>query len=55
MSFPGRILYESGNMSAVQSRNYKAVDTGKFYQGCGHVVYKGSFYFQHGGTNRLVK
>uniref|UniRef100_A0A3Q0S5T8 Olfactomedin-like domain-containing protein n=1 Tax=Amphilophus citrinellus TaxID=61819 RepID=A0A3Q0S5T8_AMPCI len=27
----------------------------RFYQGCGHVVYKGSFYFHNGGKNRLVK
>uniref|UniRef100_A0A3Q3BGB1 Olfactomedin-like domain-containing protein n=1 Tax=Kryptolebias marmoratus TaxID=37003 RepID=A0A3Q3BGB1_KRYMA len=27
----------------------------KFFQGCGHVIYKGSFYFHNGGSNQLVK
>ncbi|XP_023278216.1 gliomedin-like isoform X3 [Seriola lalandi dorsalis] len=53
--FSGRILMEYENMSAIQNRTYKPIDVGKFYQGCGHVIYKGSFYFHQAGTNRIIK
>ncbi|XP_061577629.1 uncharacterized protein LOC133444119 isoform X2 [Cololabis saira] len=52
--FSGRVLLEFRNMSSFHINN-KTIDVGRFYQGCGHVVYKGSFYFHHGGHNRLVK
>ncbi|KAM9376052.1 uncharacterized protein KZ484_008593 [Pholidichthys leucotaenia] len=53
--FSGRILLEYRNMSAFQDANHLSIDIKRFYQGCGHVVYKGSFYFHNAGTNRLVK
>ncbi|XP_054865107.1 uncharacterized protein LOC111577260 isoform X3 [Amphiprion ocellaris] len=53
--FSGRVLAESRNISAFQDGNYKTIDIRRFYQGCGHVVYKRSFYFHNAGTNRLVK
>ncbi|XP_067446071.1 uncharacterized protein [Thunnus thynnus] len=53
--FSGRLLMEHKNISAFQNTSIKTIDVKKFYQGCGHVVYKGSFYFHNAGTHRLVK
>ncbi|KAM4554464.1 uncharacterized protein V3H82_018690 [Fundulus diaphanus] len=53
--FSGRGLQEFKNISVLSQTNHKVVDLRKFYQGCGHVVYKGSFYFHSGGTNTLFK
>ncbi|XP_047243061.1 uncharacterized protein LOC124881515 isoform X1 [Girardinichthys multiradiatus] len=53
--FSGRTLHEFKNISSLSDTNYKVLDVGTFYQGCGHVVYKGSFYFHKGGTNSLLK
>ncbi|MEQ2229567.1 hypothetical protein ILYODFUR_020235 [Ilyodon furcidens] len=53
--FSGRTLFEFKNISSLSDTNYKVLDVGTFYQGCGHVVYKGSFYFHKGGTNSLLK
>ncbi|KAM9754017.1 uncharacterized protein ACNS7B_007156 isoform 2-T2 [Menidia menidia] len=51
--FSGRTLLEFRDISAFSSNT--SIDVPCFYQGCGHVVYEGSFYFHRGGTNRLVK
>lgn len=51
---PGRVLFEDMNLSSLQDSK-KIIDVKRFYQGCGHVVYKGSFYFHNGGRNKLVK
>ncbi|XP_036004500.1 uncharacterized protein LOC105938562 isoform X2 [Fundulus heteroclitus] len=53
--FSGRRLQEFKNISLLSQNDHKDVDVRKFYQGCGHVVYKGSFYFHNGGTNTLYK
>ncbi|XP_028307334.1 flocculation protein FLO11-like isoform X3 [Gouania willdenowi] len=53
--FSGRILVESRNISLFQDPNQKTINLRMFYQGCGHVIYKGSFYFHNAGTDRLVK
>ncbi|XP_067356067.1 uncharacterized protein [Channa argus] len=53
--FSGRILVEYDNISLFHSRRNSTIDVGKYYQGCGHVVYNRTFYFHHGGTNRLIK
>ncbi|XP_062245789.1 uncharacterized protein LOC133955131 isoform X1 [Platichthys flesus] len=53
--FSGRILAEYENISSSQSMSNKTIDVRRFYQGCGHVVYKGSFYFHNAGTNNLIK
>uniref|UniRef100_A0A3Q1IKI6 Olfactomedin-like domain-containing protein n=1 Tax=Anabas testudineus TaxID=64144 RepID=A0A3Q1IKI6_ANATE len=53
--FSGRVLVEYRNHSAFQSRSSSTIDVGKYYQGCGHVVYNKSFYFHKAGTNRLIK
>ncbi|XP_051807478.1 uncharacterized protein LOC110950355 isoform X3 [Acanthochromis polyacanthus] len=53
--FSGRVLGHSRNISAFQDGSYRTIDIKRFYQGCGHIVYKRSFYFHNAGTNRLVK
>ncbi|XP_013869030.1 uncharacterized protein LOC106521146 [Austrofundulus limnaeus] len=53
--FSGRHLHEFENISEFPNGHYKVIDLMKFYHGCGHVIYKGSFYFHNGGTNQLVK
>uniref|UniRef100_A0A668SML2 Olfactomedin-like domain-containing protein n=1 Tax=Oreochromis aureus TaxID=47969 RepID=A0A668SML2_OREAU len=52
--FSGRHLQEYHNLSTLQNPK-NTTDTKRFYQGCGHVVYKGSFYYHNGGKNRLIK
>ncbi|XP_033997918.1 uncharacterized protein LOC117491902 isoform X4 [Trematomus bernacchii] len=53
--FSGRHLVEHRNISASPDTRTKTIDAKRFFQGCGHVVYKSSFYFHNGGTNRLIK
>ncbi|XP_034060576.1 uncharacterized protein LOC117538793 isoform X4 [Gymnodraco acuticeps] len=53
--FSGRLLVEHRNISASPDTRTKTIDAKGFFQGCGHVVYKSSFYFHNGGTNRLRK
>ncbi|XP_032379000.1 gliomedin isoform X5 [Etheostoma spectabile] len=53
--FSGRLLVELRNFSALQDSSNKNIDVRRFFQGCGHVVYKRSFYFHNAGTNRLMK
>lgn len=48
----GRLLEVQHNASSSQDQ---MVDVSRFYQGCGHVVYRASLYFHNGGTNRLIK
>ncbi|XP_023200339.1 uncharacterized protein LOC111610408 [Xiphophorus maculatus] len=50
--FSGRELKQLKNISDTKQ---KFIDIAKYYQGCGHVVYKNSFYFHNGGTNNLLK
>ncbi|XP_029952619.1 flocculation protein FLO11-like isoform X2 [Salarias fasciatus] len=53
--FSGRTLVESRSILSFQNVSQKTIDVRMFYQGCGHVVYEGSFYFHNAGTNRLIK
>ncbi|CAJ1056495.1 serine-rich adhesin for platelets-like [Xyrichtys novacula] len=53
--FSGRFLTEHRDVSTLAKSSDKTIDVGRFYQGCGHVVYKRSFYFQNAGTNRLIQ
>ncbi|XP_043980336.1 uncharacterized protein LOC122835366 isoform X2 [Gambusia affinis] len=50
--FSGRELKQLKNISDTKP---KSIDVQKYYHGCGHVVYKNSFYFHSGGTNNLLK
>ncbi|CAN9499413.1 unnamed protein product [Ophioblennius macclurei] len=53
--FSGRTLIESRNISSIRDPNNSVIDIRMFYQGCGHVIYRGSLYFHRAGTNVLVK
>uniref|UniRef100_UPI0037E8324D dentin sialophosphoprotein-like n=1 Tax=Semicossyphus pulcher TaxID=241346 RepID=UPI0037E8324D len=53
--FSGRLLMEQKEVSTFQSASDRVIDVKKFYQGCGHVVYKKSLYFHNAGTNRLIQ
>ncbi|XP_037624087.1 uncharacterized protein LOC119487352 isoform X2 [Sebastes umbrosus] len=53
--FSGRVLEEHSNISTSQDRTNKIIDVRRFFQGCGHVIYKRSFYFHNAGKNRLIK
>uniref|UniRef100_A0A8C6UPI2 Olfactomedin-like domain-containing protein n=1 Tax=Neogobius melanostomus TaxID=47308 RepID=A0A8C6UPI2_9GOBI len=52
--FSGRILLEYRNISPSQNKSAKIIDVQGYYQGCGHVVYKGHFYFHLAGTKKLI-
>ncbi|XP_014866585.1 PREDICTED: gliomedin isoform X3 [Poecilia mexicana] len=53
--FSGRELKQFKNISMLSDTKHKRLDINKLYQGCGHVVYKESFYFHNGGTYNLWK
>ncbi|XP_060891526.1 uncharacterized protein LOC132972596 isoform X1 [Labrus mixtus] len=53
--FSGRLLTEHRDVSTFQSKGDRTIDMRMFYQGCGHVIYKKSFYFHKAGTKRLIK
>ncbi|XP_008410250.1 dentin sialophosphoprotein-like [Poecilia reticulata] len=53
--FSGRELKQIKNISTLSDTKHKGLDIKKYYQGCGHVVYKESFYFHNGGTYNLSK
>uniref|UniRef100_A0A8C2ZZY1 Olfactomedin-like domain-containing protein n=1 Tax=Cyclopterus lumpus TaxID=8103 RepID=A0A8C2ZZY1_CYCLU len=53
--FSGRVLMEHRNISTLHDTSSKMIDVRRYFQGCGHVVYKRSFYFHNAGTNRLIK
>ncbi|XP_055015738.1 gliomedin-like [Boleophthalmus pectinirostris] len=53
--FSGRILLEYINTSALQNISATIIDVQGYYQGCGHVVYKGYLYFHLAGTKKLIK
>ncbi|XP_068459827.1 uncharacterized protein [Clinocottus analis] len=53
--FSGRVLVEHRNSSTFHDASNKIIDVRRYFQGCGHVVYKRSFYFHNAGSNRLIK
>ncbi|KAK5867248.1 hypothetical protein PBY51_011758 [Eleginops maclovinus] len=53
--FSGRVLVEHRNISTSLDTSNKLIDVNTFFQGCGHVVYKSSFYFHNGGSDKLIK
>ncbi|XP_044050349.1 gliomedin-like isoform X1 [Siniperca chuatsi] len=53
--FSGRLLAEHRNISTFQDTSHKIIDIRRFFQGCGHVVYKWSLYFHNAGKNTLIK
>ncbi|KAM8862112.1 gliomedin-like [Synchiropus picturatus] len=53
--FSGRLLTEFSGSVLLPATNNKTINLRTYFQGCGHVVYNGSFYFHVAGTRNLVK
>lgn len=54
-SSSGRVLKEYDSISAFETNSSQSVDVRKFYQGCGHTVHNGSFYYQIAGTSSIAR
>uniref|UniRef100_A0A8C7ZZG4 Gliomedin n=1 Tax=Oryzias sinensis TaxID=183150 RepID=A0A8C7ZZG4_9TELE len=48
--FSGRLVKEYKSLADFQANSSDTVDVRKFYQGCGHAVHNGSFYYHIAGT-----
>ncbi|XP_051919681.1 gliomedin isoform X1 [Hippocampus zosterae] len=53
--FLGRLLREYQSIAALQSNSSDIVNVRKFYQGCGHTVHGGYFYYQIAGTSSIAR
>uniref|UniRef100_A0A667ZJI7 Olfactomedin-like domain-containing protein n=1 Tax=Myripristis murdjan TaxID=586833 RepID=A0A667ZJI7_9TELE len=53
--FSGRMLLEYQNAPLFLNTSKKITDIKMFYQGCGHIISNGSFYFHKAGSNQLIK
>lgn len=53
-SSPGRVVKEYQSAASLQNSS-SAVDVRKFYQGCGHAVHNGSFYYHIAGTSSIAR
>ncbi|XP_057684769.1 gliomedin [Corythoichthys intestinalis] len=53
--FSGRVLREYQSIASFQHNSCDTVNVRKFYQGCGHTVHNGSFYYQIAGTSSIAK
>ncbi|XP_077419298.1 gliomedin isoform X2 [Vanacampus margaritifer] len=53
--FSGRVLREYPSVAALQHNSSDTVNVRKFYQGCGHMVHNGSFYYQIAGTSSIAR
>uniref|UniRef100_A0A3Q2ZF68 Gliomedin n=1 Tax=Kryptolebias marmoratus TaxID=37003 RepID=A0A3Q2ZF68_KRYMA len=51
--FSGQMVKEFRSIAAFQNNSSDLVDIRKFYQGCGHVVHNGSFYYHIAGTSSI--
>nr|XP_019935463.1 PREDICTED: gliomedin-like [Paralichthys olivaceus] len=51
--FSGRVVKEYQSIASFQSNSSDVVDVRKFYQGCGHMVHNGSFYYHIAGTSSI--
>ncbi|KAF7212399.1 gliomedin, partial [Nothobranchius furzeri] len=51
--FSGRVLKEYKSIAAFQNNTGDIVDVKKFYQGCGHTIHNGSFYYHIAGTSSI--
>lgn len=52
---PGRMLLEYQNAPLFLNTSKKITDIKTFYQGCGHIISNGSFFFHKAGSNQLIK
>ncbi|XP_048886663.1 gliomedin isoform X27 [Brienomyrus brachyistius] len=53
--FSGRTVKEYKNMESFQNGSANSIDVKKFFQGCGHAVHNGSFYYHIAGTFKVAK
>lgn len=54
-SSSGRVVKEYRSISSFQNSSGDTVDIRKFYQGCGHAVHNGSFYYHVAGTPSIAR
>ncbi|XP_034077161.1 gliomedin [Gymnodraco acuticeps] len=53
--FSGRVIKEYKSIVSFQNSTSEIVDVKKFYQGCGHTVHNGSFYYHIAGTSSIAR
>ncbi|XP_036836999.1 gliomedin [Oncorhynchus mykiss] len=53
--FSGRTVKEYKSIASFQNATSEVIDGRKFYQGCGHAVHNGSFYYHIAGTTNLAR
>uniref|UniRef100_A0A8D0AV50 Gliomedin n=1 Tax=Sander lucioperca TaxID=283035 RepID=A0A8D0AV50_SANLU len=53
--FSGRAVKEYKSIASFQNSSSDTVDVRKFYQGCGHTVHNGSFYYHIAGTSSIAR
>ncbi|XP_071757554.1 gliomedin [Centroberyx gerrardi] len=53
--FSGRVVKEYKSIASFQNSSSDIVDVRKFYQGCGHTVHNGSFYYHIAGTSSIAR
>nr|XP_014031063.1 unnamed protein product [Salmo salar] len=53
--FSGRTVKEYKSITSFQNATCEVIDGRKFYQGCGHAVHNGSFYYHIAGTTNLAR
>ncbi|XP_036950360.1 gliomedin isoform X2 [Acanthopagrus latus] len=51
--FSGRVVKQYKSIASFQNSSSDIVDVRKFYQGCGHTVHNGSFYYHIAGTSSI--
>ncbi|KAJ4947306.1 hypothetical protein JOQ06_009342 [Pogonophryne albipinna] len=53
--FSGRVIKEYKSIASFQNSTSEIVEVKKFYQGCGHTVHNGSFYYHIAGTSSIAR
>lgn len=53
--FSGRVVKEYRSIAAFQDNSSDTVDVRKYYQGCGHTVHNGSFYYHVASTSSIAR
>lgn len=48
-------MKEYKSIASFQNSSSNVVDVRKFYQGCGHAVHNGSFYYHIAGTSSIAR
>lgn len=53
--FSGRIIEQYEDLTALQNGSGESIDVRKYFQGCGHVVHNGFFYYHIAGTFTIAR